>query len=390
MKEIADILQAWRQCIADSRPAALATVVAVEGSSYRRPGARMLILGDSSTKGSISGGCIERDAIYRAGAFVAGSNDGTIAEAIVVRYDSVSEEEAGPGASLGCGGTIDVLMERVALPAGALRQDVLALLDPFFIRRQSGIIATVIAQRNSEFRIGSHFVFGEDGSPASEDCPDYLSSEARAALESDQSRQFRQEFPGGWIDFFLEIIHPPPQLFIFGAGNDAMPLATFAKSIGWRVVVVDLRSSTAAAGRVFDADAVVRQPAGELSKLEIPANSAAIVMNHNWNHDLASLRHLTNLPLSYLGVLGPRRRTERLLSHLLERTAAARHFSYPIGLDIGAESPQEVALSIIAEIIAVSRNSSGGRLSDKPGPIHNGTVAVSNTITENSCPVAAS
>jgi xanthine dehydrogenase accessory factor len=365
MKEITDIISRWR----GSHGAALATVVSVEGSAYRRPGARMLILADGQTVGSISGGCIERDVIYRARA---------VAEAVVVRYDSTSEEESGPGASVGCGGTIDVLIE----PA----DEALRPLDWLWSRRQSGAIVTAIAQRNTEIPIGWRMAFDDSGaeftsssqSSVAEALPTALSPQSFLGLG--QSCQIRHDTSDGWVDLFVEIIEPPLEFFIFGAGADAVPLAALAKSMGWRVTVVDLRSGPAVARRSFDADSVVRASAGELSELAIPHGAVVVVMNHHWNHDLAVVRRLDGVSLKYAGILGPRRRTERLLS--LSGIADRQWLHYPVGLDIGAETPQEVALAIIAEITAVLRGASGGSLRDKIGPIHAPPISP--------CPVAAS
>ena len=354
MKELTDILAAWRQAGGGS---VLATVVRLEGSGYRRPGARLLVLGDGRTFGSISGGCIERDVVYRAGAVAASG------EPIIVRYDAVSEEEAGPGGSLGCGGTIDILIE----PANDNSVGKLAWLCE---GRRRGVIATLIEQRNAGAQIGRRMAMDESGQTMGDELWPAIAEEVRAALELGQSRQVRIPAGGGWAEFFLEYIEPPLELAIFGAGPDAVPLAALARSLGWRVRVIDLRSAAASAGRTFDADEVVRFNATDLERLDLPSGCATVVMNHNWNHDLASLRRLAAAHLKYLGVLGPRRRTERLLSRLGKAAPAGDSLHFPVGLDIGAETPQEVALSIIAEITALLRGGAGGPLREKAGPIH--------------------
>jgi xanthine dehydrogenase accessory factor len=364
VKEIADILAAWRQ-----NPAAvLATVVRVEGSAYRRPGARMLILGDGQTIGSVSGGCLERDVVYRAGAVAAGG------EPVVVKYDSVSEEEAGPAASLGCGGTVEVLIESAA---GALGPP-----DHFWSRRRRGVIASVIGRQNADVPLGCIAAMDEDEEFLSPPQHSALSTqhfllEARSILEARCSGCIRQAADGGWVDLFLELIERPVELILFGAGADAVPLAGLGRSLGWRVTVVDMRSGPASAGRKFDADALVRG----LDNVQVAGGAAVVVMNHNWNHDLAVLRKLANADLAYLGVLGPRRRTERLLNRLGGAAPPAERMHYPVGLDIGAETPQEVALAIVAEITSVLRGGAGGSLRDKAGPIH--------SAGETTCPVAA-
>jgi xanthine/CO dehydrogenase XdhC/CoxF family maturation factor len=357
MDETTDILAAWKQSLADAKPAALATVVLLEGSGYRRPGARMLVLGDGQTVGSVSGGCIDRDIVYRAGAVI------TSGHPALVRYDAVSEEEAGPGASLGCGGEVHILIE----PAN---QTSLAALDWLRDRRKGGVIAMVIERHNADLPAGWRAALDETGQTHGGRWPEELLREARAALESGQSRHARHSTSGGWMDVFLEVVHPPAELLIFGAGADVVPLASLGRGLGWRVTVVDMRSSPAAAGRTFDADSVIRSTADELDRVEIPNGSAVILMNHNWNNDLAALRRLRAASTRYIGVLGPRRRTQRLLAKLDSAAPPADRLHFPAGLDIGAETPREIALSIIGEIVCQLRGGGGGALRDKEGPIH--------------------
>jgi xanthine/CO dehydrogenase XdhC/CoxF family maturation factor len=372
MKEIQDILALWRQSRLEGRDLALATVVRVEGSSYRRPGARLLISGDGQTVGAISGGCLERDVVLKA-AVVRESG-----KPILKRYESVSEEEAGPAASLGCGGTIEVLIEPLTDRHG---HAALAALDWLFSRRKRGVIATVIAKQNAPVTLGQRIAIDEDGATHFTSQSSVLSPQS--FQDSSQSHTLRHDLPNGWIDLFVEVVEPSLQLFIFGSGSDALPLATLGRSLGWHVTMVDLRSGPTVIGRVFDADAVVRSTAAELPKLAVPPGAAAVVMNHNWSHDLAALRRLMGVNLKYLGVLGPRHRTERMLAKLGDAEPVSPAFCYPIGLDIGAETPPEVALAIVAEITAVLRGASGGPLREKAGPIHAPPM-------DNPCPVAAS
>jgi xanthine dehydrogenase accessory factor len=370
MSEMADILAAWTQAIAAGQSAAMATVVRLDGSGYRRPGARMLILGDGRTVGSVSGGCIDRDLVYRAGAVISSG------QPILVRYDAVSEEEAGPGASLGCGGEVHILIE----PANPRCLEALKRLR---ISRNRGVIVTVIEKQNALLPLGWWGTIDEAGDSEG----DEILVEARAALEAGQSRHIRHATAEGWADLFLEVIVPPLELLIFGAGADVVPLATLARGLGWRVSIVDMRSSPASVERVFDADAILRTTVAELDRLDIPSGCAAIVMNHNWNNDLAVLRRLASASARYIGVLGPRRRTERMLSRLGKSAPAAEQLHYPVGLDIGAETPREIALSIVAEITSILRGGGGGALRDKSGPIHAANEVESLTPT---CPNAES
>jgi xanthine dehydrogenase accessory factor len=370
MSEMADILTAWTKSLAAGQSSAMATVVRLDGSGYRRPGARMLILGDGRTVGSVSGGCIDRDLVYRAGAVISSG------QPVLVRYDAVSEEEAGPGASLGCGGEVHILIE----PANPRCLEALRQLRT---SRNRGVIVTVIEKQNAPLPLGWYATIDESAELGA----DEILTEARAALECGQSRHIRHNIGDGWADLFLEVILPPLELMIFGAGADVVPLAALSRGLGWRVTIVDMRSSPASVERAFDADAIVRSTVAELDRLEISAGCCAIVMNHNWNNDLAVLRRLAGASPLYLGVLGPRRRTERMLARLGKSAPAAEQLHYPVGLDIGAETPREIALSIVAEITSVLRGGGGGALRDKNGPIHAASDGETFTPT---CPNAVS
>jgi xanthine/CO dehydrogenase XdhC/CoxF family maturation factor len=191
-------------------------------------------------------------------------------------------------------------------------------------------------------------------------------------------------------EVFLEYVEPPEELILFGAGADAVPLAALAKSLGWRVTVIDLRSGPAiAAERKIDADVLLRTGAEKLDELAFGFDAAIVVMTHNWSHDLAVLNRLCGVPLRYLGILGPRKRTERMIARL--GRPIAENLRFPVGLDIGARNPEEIALSIIAEITSVRRDAPGSPLRDRTGPIHTRDEASDRPFDENtSCSRAAS
>ena len=162
------------------------------------------------------------------------------------------------------------------------------------------------------------------------------------------------------------MVKPPTELLIFGAGNDAVPLVGFAQALGWKVTVVDLGSSPPDLGRTWTPDGLIRCDADQVEQhVSFGIETAAVIMTHNFGHDRQLIRWLSAKPLRYLGMLGPRHRTDQLLGDLQPKSLHA-----PVGLDIGAESPEEVALSIVAEINAVLRGRNGGPISQRDGPIH--------------------
>jgi xanthine dehydrogenase accessory factor len=381
MRETTDILSAWRNC---REKAALATVVAVEGSSYRRPGARMLILADGSTLGGISGGCIDRDVVYRASALFSGS------ESIVVRYDSALENDApGKGSSLGCGGTVDILIE----PLIAGESNPLVLLDRLWTQHRRRVLATVIASSDPTYSVGWRKAIDESGPTSQTDSfVRSLFHDSLTVLESGRSEWRAYSTSLGSVRVFLELIEPPAELLVFGAGPDAAPLASMAKLLGWRVTIVDLRSAIADSARRFDADELVRCHVDELpERLPISAGAFAVVMTHHYPHDLAVLKHLESTHARYVGVLGPRHRTLQLFKELGKNPDQQNSLHAPVGLDIGAQTPQEIALAIMAEIVSVYRGRRGGMLRDRPGPIYLPRPAPESASGQNfTCPTVAS
>jgi xanthine/CO dehydrogenase XdhC/CoxF family maturation factor len=174
----------------------------------------------------------------------------------------------------------------------------------------------------------------------------------------------------GSADVFLEFIGPPARLVIFGGGADAVPLAIFSTALGWDVVVVDHRSVQATASRFRHPSITVLQSTDDLANVPLEPDSMAVVMTHSYERDRVLLRSLLRRPLRYLGVLGPRERTRRLLAELANGAPQNGSLHFPVGLDIGSESPVTTALAIAAEMQAVLAGRSGGMLRDRPGPIH--------------------
>jgi len=311
----------------------LATLVSVEGSSYRRAGARRLFGPDGESIGSISGGCLEEDISAHART-VAQTGRATLAV-----YDTTSENDLIWGTGAGCHGIVRVLLERLpAWPAWAAH-----LAENL---RQGKPTELAVAWR------------GPEGAPLGTALADQLPPQPSGAA------------------VFRQTVAPAPTLFVFGAGDDAPPLVRGAKELGWRVVVADPRSAFASLERFPDADARIVAPADLLVERAAPGPASyAVVMTHHYVHDAPVLRGLLGRPLAYLGLLGPRQRAERILADLaaagLVITPEQRgRLRAPVGLDLGAEAPEEVALSILAEMQAVQGGRDGRPLRERTGPIH--------------------
>lgn len=365
MKEITRILEVYEQVDFTQRKAALATVVWVEGSSYRRPGARMLITDDGRWEGAISGGCLEGDALRKARQVM---RDGS---PIVVTYDTMDDDANSFGVGLGCNGIIDVLIEPID-PTDA--QNPVGVLREFVRQRDVRVLATVLkADAFTNLTPGTRFVLTE---PDANQVPNWLIDTMRDVLDTGKPLTKPFLVMSGTVEVFIERIDPGIELVIFGAGYDVVPVAKLARELGWQVTVTDdcvahlspKRFPVATCVLFADRTAVIDQ-------LTITGRTAAVLMSHNFNYDRAVLQALLTTDVPYIGMLGPRKRFDRMRA---EWEKAGQFFAEadfdrvhaPIGLDLGAETPDEIALSIIAEVKTFFAKGSGGFLKDKPGPIH--------------------
>lgn len=333
MKEIQAIVA--RLLAPETSETVLATLVTVEGSSYRRPGARLLVDANGRRTGSISGGCLEEDVLTRARRVLA------TGEAETVTYDTTSENDLIWGAGLGCHGVVSILLEK--LPA---RPDWAVALAANFVARRPTDLA-VVHRAGQPAGLGTRVVAAAAGP----------SSPAAAAI-------------------FLERVPPPTALVIFGAGDDAQPLARLAKELGWHVTVADPRAAFATPSRFPEADAFVVAPAEELvTRTQPDSDTLAVVMTHHYVHDVPLLRDLLARPLAYLGLLGPRKRAQKILADLTAAGCAfaperSGHLHAPVGLDLGADTPEQVALAIMAEMQAALNRRDARPLRERAGPIH--------------------
>lgn len=344
MKEWTTILQVCKRWRGEAM--ALATIVKTEGSSYRRSGARVLVRANGETVGGVSGGCLERDVIAHAQKVIA------TGATILLSYDTTAEEDVVFGVGLGCKGLIEILVEPISRADSMLRR-----VEEVFETGEAAVIPTVFRSPD-ETKIGKRL--DAVGMPE--------------ALEALRSRRSVSKILGD-NEIFFEVIQAPIRLFIFGAGFDAIPLARMAKEIGLQVTVVDRRPAYATPERFPEADAIEVLEASEIDRLGIPERSAAVVMGHHYLTDRDFLRALLPRPMRYLGLMGPRRRAEKMLKELREEGLVCgddllAKLHNPIGLDIGAEGPEQIALAVLSEINAVYAGHAGGMLREKKGPIH--------------------
>jgi xanthine/CO dehydrogenase XdhC/CoxF family maturation factor len=379
MKELQVITEEVERLRAAGRSAVLATVVGVRGSAYRVPGARMLVADEAWAAGSISGGCLEGDVVLRAPEVIGRD------QALVVTYDTTSDEDIIFGVGLGCRGVIDILVEPVTPRRGPA--DLVEFVRGCLARRESGIAATVIRVDDGvDARTGSRILLRADGERFADVCDGALAAaiDARLQQTAGDAQLVRLATPGGNADVFIERIEPPTPLVVFGAGHDAIPVVRLAKELGWHVTVVDHRPAYATSERFPLADEVrvasLSEPA--LPDVKLDARTLTLIMTHNYLRDLNILKILMASPVRYVGLLGPRQRLHELLDELGKQAAELtperlRRLYAPVGLDIGGEGPEGVALSIIAEMQAVIARRAAGHLRDRTAPIH-GKEAVEN------------
>jgi xanthine dehydrogenase accessory factor len=370
MSEITDVLEAIESLSQRGQKMALATIVAVRGSTYRRPGARLLVPEDGAPVGNISGGCLESD-VEDAARIV--MRDGV---ARVASWDLTADDDEVWGLGLGCNGAIEVFIEpaqEAAQVASALR---MAL-------EEERPICAVTVLESSVGGVGSGARLlvrpgGDVQGSLGEGGLDGAAADAAAELLAAERSEVRTLEAGtGEARVFVEVLEPPLRLVICGAGHDAIPLVRAAAGVGWSPVVADDRPAFLTHERFPEAAALVslERPDQVAERAPIDERTYVIVMTHNFLKDKDYVRALLGSPARYLGMLGPAARSERLLMELREEGLAADEQARgrihgPVGLDLGAEGPEEIAQAIIAEIVAVRRGRGGGFLKLRPGPIH--------------------
>lgn len=367
-----DIVRAYAQASQAGKKTALATVVQLEGSAYRRPGARMLVTEDGELTGAISGGCLEGDALRKARLAMMQQCP------MLVTYDTTDDDDATLGVGLGCNGIIQILIE----PINQEQTDnPIELFKQFLKQRQSGVLVTLYSldDRKSE-QAGTRLLLCENKEMAGQlfdgNLQAKLVADAAQAFQNTESCLKNYTHQKNRITAFFEYLTPAVALVIAGAGNDAIPLAQMAAILGWEVTVVDGRSNYATKSRFTSAQRIlVAKPEQVLGQLVPDSKTVFVLMTHNYTYDLALLRELLTQNVTYIGALGPKKKLNRMLDELAEQgiepTEQQREKLYgPVGLDIGAETSEEIALSILAEIKTVLAGKSGASLRSLGSTIH--------------------
>jgi len=371
MKELQDIVTAFDKADKEGKQTALATVVHVEGSSYRRAGARMLITDDGQLTGAISGGCLEGDALRKARLVMAQNKP------MLVMYDTTDDDDAKFGVGLGCNGIIHILIEPIFT---GKQNNPINLFKLFLSKRQPVVLVTLFSLNDKQAAQPGTCLILTDNEELRGSFPDLIIKDALLANAKDVLKNgnsvTKTYLYGDKFTCFIELLQPTVSLIIFGAGNDAIPLVQLAHVLGWRITLIDGRANYAVAARFPLAKRIIiAKPGQALEQVVLDSRTVIVLMTHNYNYDMAMLKQLLPLHLTYVAALGPKKRLERMLDELKEEgqnitTAQLKSIYGPAGLDIGSENSDEIALSILAEMQAVLKQRNGAPLREK-AVIHN-------------------
>lgn len=372
MKEIREIIKAYEAANKDGKKSALAAVVYLNGSSYRRPGARMLVTDEGEITGAISGGCLEGDALRKAMMVLSQQ------KSKLVTYDTSDEDDATIGIQLGCAGVIQVLFEPI--DENDLNNPI-RLLSKAIASRQKAVLVTLFSLEDKKNeQPGTCLLLEENGNVSGhipfKELQNEIMNDVYEAMKNQTSSFKNYTTENISLTAFIEFLQPPVSLVIVGAGNDALPLMQMADITGWDVRIVDGRSTHASPERFVSAcQILVSKPEHVLEQIEIDHQTVFVLMTHNYNYDLAMLKALILRNVTYIGLLGPKKKLSRMLDEIREggfdiNEEYLKNIYGPVGLEIGAETAEEIAVSIIAEIKAVLSGKSGGLLREKEDAIH--------------------
>ncbi len=377
MRELQQILKQARLLTDAGKQYALATVVKIGGSTYRRPGARMLISAEGERWGALSGGCLEGEVAQQALEVIASGHPRLIPF-------NLAEDDIVLGFGTGCNGVVHVLIQPLR-PND--QQTVIAALQHAVTHRRTSVMATIIEATIDTASLGTHLLIDETGvtGPSNLDIriQDLLVEQSHKFLEAELSNPqmylwHTRTYQRPYADYqvLYEFVRPPIKLFIFGEGYDVHAVVTQAALMGWEVVIVGRKPVAVLTDRFPLASTwqFLMHPEDVEDHLQTDLRSAALVMNHTYSRDRAIMHHLLNTNIPYIGMLGPRERTQEMLTgdetYNTPPAAVQQRVFGPVGLDIGTETPEEIALSAISEIQAVLHKREGASLRRRNSPIH--------------------
>lgn len=373
MKEISDILKAYKAATNAGKKTAVATVVKIEGSSYRQPGARMLVTEDGQLTGAISGGCLEGDALRKALLAINQQQNK------LITYDTSNEDDVEFGVQLGCNGIVHILFEYID---EAVANNPIQLLQQLEKERKDAVIVTLFSINRKATQPGTVLFYRNGVAASNNNAFDTILPDAENVIQDKTSVIKKVEADSVHYEALIEYIAPPVALIIAGAGNDVKPMVAMASLLGWEVTIADGRATHATPQRFLQAKNVyIAKPQELISNVVIDSRTFFVLMTHNYKYDLALLKLLLETDCNYIGILGPKTKLHRMFNDLNDEgitlTDEQLNTIYgPIGLDIGAETSEEIAVSVVAEIKAIMSGKLGTSLKYKEQKIHTATPVV--------------
>ncbi|OYR39114.1 XdhC family protein [Halorubrum sp. Hd13] len=362
-----ELFRELRRSLRNDKPAVLVTITDVEGSAYRRPGAKMLVPADEESLGAVTAGCLEGPVVDLA---VSIRDTG---RPQIETFDLMDDDEWGLG--LGCNGVIDLLLE----PVDNSVEPMLSVLE----NREPMTVLTSVESTDPAVSIGDRTVVDANGNPTPsserESLPEVVVDEIVSVTKKfrteGKSATVEVSSRNGEVRVFVDSIKPAPQLLLFGNQNDVQPVSRLGRTVGFEVVVASARGAMAADEDFPHAHEVVATRPTDLAKLA-DETTYAVLMSHNFLDDRLALEALLeSSEIPYIGLMGPRKRFEQIQDELAKDGATftedqLERVSTPVGLDLGGGEPVQIALSIVSETLAIHNGRSGGRLRDEEGPIH--------------------
>lgn len=363
MKEIKAIINAYNSIDFTITKAALATVARVEGSSYRRAGARMLVLDNGTYMGGISGGCLEGDALRRAQKAIVQDKPS------IITYDTTQDDGAQIGVGLGCNGIIDVLFTPLNKNN---KNNPVELLSTLTEIRTPKVIVTITGSK--ENILGKNFIYENDEqfskafampgllAPVLEDLHHCIEKQSSATINYNEVE----------LKLFIEVLLPVTHLVLYGGNYDIYPMSKCAAELGWNVSVV--MNVQKASKPLYEIGVKLINNKGA-EKPAIDGYTAVVLMAHDYKTDLSNLQQMLSTKTKYIGMLGPRKRSQKMFDAMMSEGNAVSNENMqriysPAGLDIGAATPEEIALSICAEIRSVFAARNGSSLRLREGTIY--------------------
>ena len=344
----------------------LATIIETLGSTYRKAGARMLITPDADFFGLLGGGCFEADLLIHAqGVF---DNH----QSKIVFYDMRAPEDEIWGLGLGCNGAVRILLQLISTNND---EHAIHLIERVLEEKESQVLVTICESNHGDLKAEENYLIRyKDNVPLNppEDWPTEIAPTSLRAHQTGSSLLSQLETEDKSLTVFCSAITPPNHLLIIGAGPDAEPVIRFVKELGWEITVVDYRESFLNQENFSVVNQRILATPEQLSeRLNLQEIDAIVLMTHKIEYDERYLKHLTSTSAKYIGLLGPAARRDRLLTSLGDDEKLIRERTYgPVGLDIGGELPEEIALSLVAQIQATLFERDGGPLHKKTTPLH--------------------